>query len=90
MKHLEEIDTIINSYSCEGNNTVEPRVSYCEVCKSYNIDNVELEVYLLSKDSKIISVTIQEDYCKECNAVYYGDEGDQSAMEHLRYFFMTQ
>ena len=90
-KQLEEIDKIINSYSCEGNNkAVVHSVSYCEVCESDNIDNVELEVYFLSKDSKIISVTIQEDCCTRCNAVYYADEGDQMAMEHLKYFFLTQ
>ncbi|WP_342575811.1 hypothetical protein [Paenibacillus sp. FSL M8-0142] len=90
MKQLEEIDKIINSYSCEGNNAVEPSVSYCEVCESDNIDNVELEVYLLSKDSKIISVTIQEDYCTRCNAVYFADEGDQMAIDHLKIFLLTQ
>lgn len=89
VRHIEEIDKIINAYgSGEHNNNDE--VSHCDICQSSDIKSVELEVYLLSKDSKIISVTIQEDYCTRCSAVYYADEGDQMAMEHLKYFFLTQ
>ncbi|WP_219845376.1 hypothetical protein [Paenibacillus sp. AR247] len=89
IRHIAEITKLINDYySEEGNYDIE--VSRCDICGSNDISNVEFEVYLISKDSRIISVAIQEDYCKECNAVYYADESDQLAMQHLRYFFLTQ
>ncbi|WP_348621536.1 hypothetical protein [Paenibacillus polymyxa] len=89
VRHIEETVKLINSYCSEENNDVEPSVSYCDVCESNNFNNVDLEVFLISINSKIISIAIQEDYCKECNAVFYADESDQLAMQHLRYFFLT-
>ncbi|MMZ61596.1 hypothetical protein D1872_237550 [compost metagenome] len=88
VRHLEEIVKLINSY-CSNENNVEvvETKSNCDVCASNNVDSVEFEVYLFSNDSKVISITIQEDYCVACNAVYYADEGDQLALEHLRCFF---
>lgn len=90
VRSIEETINLINAYYSGENNVVELNVSYCEVCGHNNIDNVELEVFLISNDSKVVSVTMQEDYCTRCNAVYYADEGDQMAMEHLRYFYLTE
>lgn len=90
VRHIEKTIELINSYCSREKDEVEPSVSYCDVCESNDIINVELGVYLISKDSKIISVAIQEDYCKKCNAVYYADEGDQMTLEHLQFLFLTQ
>ncbi|WP_138224523.1 hypothetical protein [Paenibacillus algicola] len=89
IEQLVEIIDLIDSYYCEDNNAVETQPTSCKVCESDNMDNVELEVYLISTDSKFISVTIQEDYCTRCNAVNYADEGDQMAIDHLKYFLLT-
>lgn len=87
-RYIEETVKLINAYCSEENKDIEPSVTCCDVCGSNNVDNVGLEVFLFSNNSKIISVTIQEDYCTKCNTVHYADECDQSAIEHLRYFFL--
>lgn len=90
VRHIEETVKIINSYCNEENDYVETNVSYCDVCEGNNIDNVELEVCLISNNSNIISVAVQEDYCSNCNAVYFAKEADQLVMDHLMYFYLTQ
>lgn len=87
VRSIEEIIKLINSYCSKEDSDVETNVSDCDVCGHYSIDNIEFEVYLFSNNSKIISVTVQEDGCMNCNAVYYADEGDQLALEHLGCFY---
>ncbi|WP_336779827.1 hypothetical protein [Paenibacillus illinoisensis] len=90
VKQLEETVKLINAYYSEENSDVEFSVSHCDVCGGNSVKNTELEVFLISKESKVISIIIQEDYCKECGAVYFAYEGDQLALEHLKYFFLSQ
>ncbi|MCM3202902.1 hypothetical protein [Paenibacillus illinoisensis] len=90
VRSIEEARKLINAYSSGENNVVELNVSHCDVCGGNSVKDNEMEVFLISKESKIISITVQEDYCIECGAVYFAYEGDQQALEHLRYFFLTQ
>ncbi|KAF6561247.1 hypothetical protein G9G63_21095 [Paenibacillus sp. EKM202P] len=90
VRSIEEARKLINAYSSGENNVVELSVSHCDVCGGNSVKNTELEVFLISKDSKVISITIQEDCCMECSAVYFAYEGDQQALEHLKYLYMTR